>query len=110
MPDLTLLAAVRHDATHEQGPARFGITVTRQTANAVGRNRIRRRLREAIRVAAEHARPGHDHVLIARATVLAAPFSRLVEQIVAALDRAARSGNRPEPHSAGAARRHGNPA
>ena len=42
----------------DDGPARFGFTVTKRTAKkAVERNRIRRRLREAVRLGGEAMRP-----------------------------------------------------
>lgn len=46
---------------------RFGVTATRKIGDSVVRNRAKRRLRELARsVLAEHGRPGHDYVLIAR--------------------------------------------
>lgn len=67
-----LEALDRQDA----GPARIGITVTRKVGNAVMRNRIRRRLREAVRVlAAPDMAPGHDYVIVARDELLRARFA-----------------------------------
>ena len=55
----------------DDGPPRFGFTVTKRTAKkAVERNRIRRRLREAARLAAENAPAGHDYVLVGRRAAL----------------------------------------
>lgn len=69
----------------ERGDAeapRFGITVTRKTGNAVVRNRIRRRLREAIRRhAAGDMRPGADYVIVARRDALAVPFEELAAEL-----------------------------
>ena len=47
-------------------PARIGFTVTKRTAKkAVERNRIRRRLKEAVRLmAGRFVQPGLDYVLI----------------------------------------------
>lgn len=63
-------------------PARVGFTVTKKTGNAVVRNRIRRRLKEAVRThaAADMAR-GHDYVIIGRGEVLTAPFDRLKAEL-----------------------------
>jgi ribonuclease P protein component len=70
----------------DQGPARIGFTVTKKLGNAVIRNRIRRRLREAVRVAlAAEFRPGHDYVIIGRAQSGARDFGALVEDIRSAL-------------------------
>jgi ribonuclease P protein component len=44
---------------------RIGVTVSSKIANAVGRNRIRRRAREAYRIVANEL-PGLDFVIIAR--------------------------------------------
>jgi ribonuclease P protein component len=80
----------------EPGPARFGFTVTKKVAGAVGRNRIRRRLREAARLAgALAAGEGRDYVFVARAPALTAPFSELCAQMTEAIARLnARSGAR----------------
>lgn len=66
----------------DRGPARFGFTVTKKVAGAVGRNRIRRRLKEALRVSgAPAALPGYDYVFIARLGALTTPFRELVSQM-----------------------------
>lgn len=62
--------------------ARVGYTVTKKMGNAVARNRIKRRLREAVRFAAvAHALPGHDYVIIARQAALGCVFSDLQRDI-----------------------------
>ncbi len=65
-----------------------GFTVSKQVGNAVERNRVRRRLREAVRLSAGSAmRDGHDYVLIGRRTALALPFSDMQQQLASALSR-----------------------
>lgn len=97
----TLQMAARDDAA---GP-RFGVTVTKKVAGAVGRNRIRRRLKEALRIGGAGAslapqlgppplgaRPGRDYVFVARRAALTLRFPDLLSQMVegfARLDRAA---------------------
>jgi ribonuclease P protein component len=72
----------------DDGPARVGFTVSRKVGNAVERNRVRRRLREVVRMApAEAARPGHDYVLVGRRAGLDAPFGGLLEDFKSALQR-----------------------
>lgn len=73
---------IRERAGDECGPPRVGFTVTRRQGNAVERNRMRRRLREAVRTgAAEGMAPGHDYVIVARRDVLCASFSRLTSAL-----------------------------
>ena len=72
----------------EAGPARVGFTVSRQVGNAVERNRVRRRLREMVRLTAGRGlSAGHDYVLIGRRAALAAPFGEMRRQFDAALHR-----------------------
>lgn len=72
----------------DKGPARFGFTVTKKTAGAVGRNRIRRRLKEALRLSgAPAALPGYDYVFIARPGALTASFPELLSQMADGLAR-----------------------
>jgi ribonuclease P protein component len=75
----------------DQGAVRVGFTVSRQVGNAVERNRVRRRLRELVRLAAREPacqlRPGYDYVLIGRRTALELPFGRMMQELDAALGR-----------------------
>ena len=74
-----------------QNEARFGFTVTRKIGNAVVRNRIRRRLKAALRLAAGlEARADHDYVIVARIEALGRPFETLMKELTRAL-RAAHS-------------------
>jgi len=66
----------------DEGVPRFGVTVTKKVGNAAVRNRIRRRLKEAMRVhAADDMAAGSDYVIVARRDVLAAPFSTLKAEL-----------------------------
>jgi len=66
----------------DSAPARVGFTVTKKHGNAVERNRMRRRLKEAVRLKAAFAmQPGHDYVIVARREVLNAPFDQLAAQL-----------------------------
>jgi len=72
--------------------ARFGFTVTKKVGNAVTRNRIKRRLREAVRIShAQALLPGHvagcDVVVIARINALDNPFDTLISSLVRGLER-----------------------
>jgi ribonuclease P protein component len=71
----------------DRGTVRVGYTVTRQVGGAVERNRIRRRLREVVRLSAAGGAmsPGHDYVLIGRRAALTAPFTEMTQALHAAL-------------------------
>jgi ribonuclease P protein component len=72
----------------DDGPARSGFTVSKKVGNAVERNRVRRRLREIVRVAgSSRIRTGHDYVLIGRRAALKVPFARIAEDFEGALRR-----------------------
>ncbi|MGQ4274770.1 ribonuclease P protein component [Terrihabitans sp. B22-R8] len=74
---------------------RVGLTVTRKAGGAVERNRMRRRLRAALRLAGpELGRSGHDYVIIARTALLSASFDHILSDLKAAFVRvhAPRSG------------------
>lgn len=70
--------------------ARIGFTVTKKVGNAVERNRIRRRLREAVRLSeALSPAPQTDYVVVARREALAVAFSRLKADLDSAIRRSA---------------------
>jgi ribonuclease P protein component len=72
----------------ETGPPRVGFTVSKKVGNAVVRNRVRRRLRDIVRLsAAASLRSGHDYVLIGRRAALEWPFERLMREFDGALRR-----------------------
>jgi ribonuclease P protein component len=67
-------------------PARFGMTVSNRTGNSAVRNRIRRRLRAALRSLGGLAgMAGHDYVIIARRDLLTIPFAILIEALAGAM-------------------------
>jgi ribonuclease P protein component len=75
---------------------RFGFTVTKQSGGAVRRNRIRRRLKEALRLLDPlTARPGHDYVILARPEALSMPFLALQGELIRALGMIATRKNSP---------------
>jgi ribonuclease P protein component len=72
----------------DTGPPRVGFTVSKKVGNAVERNRVRRRLREIVRLSdAARLRPGSDYVLVGRRAALDLPFARLIEDFARALER-----------------------
>jgi ribonuclease P protein component len=67
---------------------RFGFATGKRLGGAVTRNRVRRRLREALRVMAPSFQPGWDVLIIARPAIVEADHDALV----GALRRVLRSG------------------
>lgn len=65
---------------------RVGFTATKKIGGAVVRNRCKRRLREAARrLLPLHGRPGHDYVFVARASLVARSWDRLLDDVKTAL-------------------------
>jgi ribonuclease P protein component len=82
----------------DDGPARVGFTVSKKVGGAVERNRVRRQLREIVRLsAARSLHGGSDYVMVGRRAALDLSFSRLAEDFagaVARLDKARRPADR----------------
>jgi ribonuclease P protein component len=90
----TLQSRRREEAGEEahSGP-RVGLTVTKSVGGAVERNRVRRRLKEALRAAAPlEAESDHDYVLMARREALGRRFEALVDDVRTAFRAARRRG------------------
>ncbi|WP_083240472.1 ribonuclease P protein component [Methyloceanibacter methanicus] len=85
-PSLVLQARRRTRPTPSPEMARFGFTATKRLGGAVVRNRARRRLKEAVRLAApSRARAGYDYVLIARGGAVQRPFTEVIKDLQRAL-------------------------
>ena len=69
-----------------EGEARIGFTVGRMLGGAVERNRIKRRLREAVRLRRSALRGAVDVVINPKKSSLAVKFSALVEEVGRAFD------------------------
>lgn len=83
-----VLQARRSEVTHETPACRVGFTATRKIGSSVLRNRARRRLRAAAsQVLPNHAIPGFDFVLIARAETNRRPFAALMGDLIEGLRR-----------------------
>ena len=66
---------------------RFGLATGKRLGGAVVRNRVRRRLREAIRVMAPSFQPGWDVLIIARPAIVEADHDALVGAVHRTLSR-----------------------
>jgi ribonuclease P protein component len=66
---------------------RFGLATGRRLGPAVVRNRVRRRLREALRVMSPAFQPGWDVLLIARPGIVEAGYGTVVGTLRLLLER-----------------------
>ncbi|MCY4231515.1 MAG: ribonuclease P protein component [Alphaproteobacteria bacterium] len=74
---------------HDDGPAQVGYTVSKKVGNAVERNRVRRRLRAAVREVMQ-LQPGRDYVIIGRRAALARSWQALIHDLRTAAHRVER--------------------
>ena len=79
-----------------------GFTASRKVGQAVERNRAKRRLRAVAReVLPQAGAPGHDYVLIARASTLGRPYIELSKDLKTALARVSAEPREPERRQKG---------
>lgn len=84
------------DETGDDTRPRVGFTASRKVGGAVVRNRARRRLRAvAVDVLSRRAEPGHDYVLIARASTADRSYDQLLADLEQALSRIQSGKARP---------------
>jgi ribonuclease P protein component len=79
---------VLHVAPNDLGRARVGITVSGRVGKAVVRNRIRRRLREALRARLGSLTAGYDVLIVARPASATASWFELGAALDTVLQRA----------------------
>ena len=70
------------------GLSRFGWSIKKALGSAVRRNRIRRRLREILRLHRQEIAPGWDIVIHPRSSVATAKFPALAAELLSLLPRA----------------------
>lgn len=76
--------------TGEPAPAKVGFAVPKSLGGSVARNRVRRRLREAVRLNLPRLGEGWRVVLQARKAAAEAPFAELAKEVERLFARCAR--------------------
>ena len=80
----------------DDGPIRVGFTVSRKNGTATERNRIRRRLRELVKLLdVISMRPHCDYVLVGRRAALNRDFATMLDDLRSALLRLDRQASKP---------------
>ncbi|MBQ6431146.1 MAG: ribonuclease P protein component [Oscillospiraceae bacterium] len=69
------------------GVNRLGLTVSTKLGHAVVRNRMRRRLREVVRLNEGRLQNGYDIVIVARSAAVEAAFTALTRSFLSAADK-----------------------
>jgi ribonuclease P protein component len=69
------------------GSNRVGLTVSAKLAGAVGRNRLRRQLREIYRLHEASFARGYDLVVVARSAAVGAPYAALERAYLSLADK-----------------------
>jgi ribonuclease P protein component len=74
---MAVLAFLPNDLEH----SRVGFVVSKRLGGAVQRNRIKRQMREVVRLQSAALKPGFDLVFIARQPIREAPYAEMAQTI-----------------------------
>ena len=90
-PHMTVFYLAKPEGAAAQSGVRVGFTVGRQLGGAVERNRIKRRLREAVRHRGSMLRVPLDIVINPKKSVLTLDFAVLIEEVGRAFEAIGKS-------------------
>ncbi|MBI2939140.1 MAG: ribonuclease P protein component [Chloroflexi bacterium] len=82
---------------NEAGVTRVGISVSKRVGKAATRNRVKRRIREAVRALIARITPGWDLVFIARGAAATATFAEIAAAVDELVHRAGLYAGPPMP-------------
>ncbi len=83
-------------ARNNTGSFRVGISVSKKLANAVKRNKLKRRIRACIMKVLKDGASGYDLVFVARRELYSAGYEQILRAVDTALHRASLRGPKAE--------------
>lgn len=93
LPGEQQVVGMSGDSAQPAGPVRAGFVVSKAVGNAVVRNRVKRRLRHAVRPALAGLPAGSVLVVRAQAAAAEASYPELVSDLARCLDRVTSQGH-----------------